>query len=180
MAQTDRIWRLSKRLLAVCLLSARFEGEVLFNHRDDLCCKSWTSRRKLLAQVGPLCAGLSPFPAASILQSPGVVPFPTYPFHGYHQDGRPDGSRVDAVAPTVVVDPHGDGEDAKHDEGRSLRLIKLCQGCKAPSTGSVSSPTPFLGCSPKALLGSVPPAPEDPQHCIQVWFALPMPHSWGN
>lgn len=142
---------------AVCLLSARVE-EVLFNHRDGLRCESGTLRRKPLAQVGPLRAGLSPFPAVNILQNPGAVLFPTYPFHGYHQNGRPDGSRVDAVAPAVVVDPDGDGEDAEHDEGRSLRLVKLCQGCAAPSTGSVSSPTPFLGCSPKAFLGSVPPA----------------------
>lgn len=143
---------------ACCLPAFCPVEEVLFNHHDGLCCESQTSRRKLLAQVGPLHAGLSPFPTTSILQSPGTVPFPTYPFHGYHQDSCPNGSRVDTVAPAVVVDPHGDGEDAEHDEGRSLRLVKLCQGCAAPSTGSISSPTPFLGCSPKALLGSVPPA----------------------
>lgn len=110
---------------AVCLPSARVKGEMLFNHPEI---ESWILRRKSLAQVGLPHAGLSPFPTRDIPQRPVAVPCPTYPFDSDHQHGRPDGARVDAVAPAVVVDPHGDGEDSKHDECRSLGLVELCQG----------------------------------------------------
>lgn len=57
----------------------------------------------------------------------------THPLGCNDEDGRADGARVHPVAPAVVVDPHGDGQDAKHHESRPLGLIEVGQRCGGES-----------------------------------------------
>lgn len=66
----------------------------------------------------------------------------TYPFHCYHKDGSPDGSRVDTIAPSVMVNPYCYGEHSKHHKGRSFGFIKLGQSCRPKTKGRVRTSNP--------------------------------------
>lgn len=51
----------------------------------------------------------------------------THPFDGDDEDSWSDGSRVDPIAPAILVDPHSDGQHSKHGYTGALGLIKVTQ-----------------------------------------------------
>lgn len=50
---------------------------------------------------------------------------PTHPFDCYHEDSCSDGAGVDAVAPSVLVDPHSRGQHPKHGEWWAFGFIEI-------------------------------------------------------
>lgn len=90
----------------------------------------------------------------------------THPLSCDDEDGRADGARVHAVAPAVVVDPHGDGQDAEHHQGRPLGLVEVGQRCSGRGRKRQVS----------GLRGRArPPLPQGRPLGARAWLAPPRP-----